>query len=136
MELVPNCVQARRLVTSLALFWASWGVAVSALGIGVPAAFGVAIVVALSFGFRFYFVLYGIWEPETGESAWRMMLVPKLSRDHIRGSRHLFDLFRPKWIRQTLRATEWDPRIPGFGLLALLIADLVLAVTVLPHLSQ
>jgi len=133
-ELLPNREQARKLVVSLAVFWAAWGIGVTAAGAGVPALLGLVVPIGLVFGFRFFLTLYRVWEPETGESAWRVMFVPSFSRRRSRALRgHTFDLFKPSWIGHTLRETGWNPSFVGYGLMGLLAADLVIAVTVFPN---
>jgi hypothetical protein len=135
VELLPNRDQARKLVVSLAFFWAAWAIAVIGFDSSPPVG-GVAVVVGLVAGFRFYLTLYGVWEPESGVSAWRMMFVPSLSRSRRRASLHIFDLLRPSWIQHTLRATGWPPKVIGSGLLALLLADLLVAIAVFPSLAN
>jgi hypothetical protein len=131
-ELLPNREQARKLVASIAIFWSAVVIAVLA-GPVVPAVGVIAVIIGLLFGARFYLTLYQVWEPESGESAWRMMFVPSLSRRRIRASLHTFDVSRPRWVAHTLRETGWNPKIVGYGLLALLVVDVVLVVIVLPH---
>jgi hypothetical protein len=134
VDLLPNESQARKLVTSLAIFWGAWGIAV--LGaLGVAALSAAAVVVGLVFGFRFYLTLYEVWEPESGVSPWRMMFLPGFSRGRLRASLHLRDLLRPSWIGHTLRVTGWNAKFVGLGLLALLVTDLVLAAFVFPSLG-
>jgi hypothetical protein len=134
-ELLPNQNQARALVVSLGVFWLLWGVAVGGFAVAAPVG-AIALVVALFFAFRFYFTLYRVWEPESGVSPWRMMFVPSLSRRRVRASLRLFDLFRPSWIRHTLRVTGWNPRLTGGVLLGLLIVDLLLALLVFPNVPS
>jgi len=136
-ELLPDRVQARRLVVSLAAFWASWAIGVGAAGAGAPAVLGLVVAVGLVFGFRFYLTLYGVWEPGTGESAWRMMFVPSFSRQRQRAMRSaMLALFKPRWIRHTFRETGWNPKLVGFGLLGLLVLDLIIAVVVFSRLPS
>ena len=132
VDLLPNRQQARQLVISLAVFWSAWAVAVVGFDIA-PALGPPAFLVGFVAVFRFYLTLFRVWEPESSESAWRMMFVPSFRRSRMRASLHLFDLFRPSWIRQTLRATGWPPKVVGSGLLALLVADSVVAITVFPQ---
>jgi len=134
-ELIPNEEQARRLVTSLAVFWFAWGVGILGFWKAPPVG-AIAIIVGLVFGFRFYFTLYGVWQPESGESPLKMMFVPGFSRSRLRASRHMFDLLRPSWIRKTIRATAWPPAGVAFTLLGLLLADLLIAVVVFPRLPN
>ena len=140
VELLPNREQARKLVVSLAFFWAAWAIAVICSD-RFPPLGAAAAIVGLVAGFRFYLTLFGVWEPETGVSGWRMMFVPGVSRSRRqasrRASRHmLFDLLRPSWIRHTLRATGWPPKVIGSGLLVLLLADVLLAILVFPSLAN
>jgi hypothetical protein len=130
-ELLPNREQARRLVISLGVFWSAWAVGVISLDTA-PLVGGIATVVGLLAAFRFYFTLFSVWAPEAGESVWRMMFVPSFNRSRLRVTRHLLDLFRPSWIRHTLSVTGWPTKIVGFSLLALLLTDAVLAITLLP----
>jgi hypothetical protein len=134
---LPDRQQARSLIASLALFWASWGIGVAGLGLGGPGVLALVVPVGLIFGFRFYLTLYAVWELETGESAWRLMFVPAFSPRRIRArTRVMLDLLRPQWIRHTLRESGWNPKLAGYGLLTLLVADLIIAALVFPHLPS
>lgn len=107
---LPDREQARSLIVSLALFWASWGIGVAGLGLGGPGVLALVVPVGLIFGFRFYLTLYAVWEPVTGESAWRLMSVPAFSPRRIRArARVMLDLLRPEWIRHTLRGEWMEP---------------------------
>src|SRR5438093_1059349 len=124
-DLLPDREQARKLVVSIAVFWAAWAVAVASIR-DVPVLSAIGGVVGVVFLFYFYLTLYRVWEPESGVSAWRMMFMSSFSRRQRRTALHLFDLLRPRWIGHTLRETGWNPRVVGGGLLALLVTDLVL----------
>src|SRR6266700_7453412 len=128
-DALPNRKQARILVASLAIFWGSWGIAFASFS-SVPAVGAAAAIVGLVFGYRFWLTLYRIWDPESKEPSWRMILWPRfrLHRTHL--ARHLFDLLSPSWIKHTLRETGGNPRVAGFGLLALLAADFVVCAPV------
>jgi hypothetical protein len=130
-DLFPNRKQARTLVTSVGVFWASWAVAVLYLS-RLPGIGALAFAVGLVSIFRFYLTLYRVWEPDSGESAGRRMLVPSFGR-RMRSAHRMFDLFRPRWIKHTLRETGWNPTFVGFVLLALLAMDLMLFFTVFPQ---
>ncbi|SRR6266542_3560593 len=131
-DVLPNRKKARTLLTGVGVFWASWAVAVLSLS-RLPGIGALAVAVGLFFIFRFYLTLYRFWEPDGGESAWLRMLVPSFSRGRKRAGRGMFDLFRPRWIKHTLRETGWNPTLAGLVLLALIATDLVLSFTVLPH---
>jgi hypothetical protein len=131
-DLLPNRAQARKLVVSLAVFWAAIMMAVL-VGPVAPAVGVAGVAIGLVFGARFYLTLYGVWTPVSGESPWRMMLVPSFSAQRLRAQLHIFDLVRPRWIMHTLRETGWNATILGFGLLGMLVVNLVLIVFVLPH---
>jgi hypothetical protein len=131
-DLLPNRAQARKLVVNVAIFWAAIMMAVL-VGPVAPALGVAGVAIGLVFGARFYLTLYGVWTPLSGESPWRMMLVPSFSRRRLQAQLHIFDLVRPRWIMHTLRETGWNPTIVGCGLLGMLVVDAVLVVVVLPH---
>src|SRR5262249_44280046 len=90
MELVPNRVQARQVVVSVAVFWTCWGIGVAGANT-VPALAGIFFVVGLLAGLRFELTLLRVWQPESGESPLRMLFVPSFRRSRMRVHRHLFD---------------------------------------------
>lgn len=122
-------------MVSLAIFWACWGM-FWVMAETASALAGIVVVVGFGAGLSFFLTLYKVWEPESGESPIRMMFVPSFRRSRMRVQRHLFDLLRPSWIRRTLRATDWPPEWVGVGLLALVVADLVLFFSSLPRLAR
>jgi hypothetical protein len=131
--LLPDTRQARRLVVTLAIFWGGWGL--SLIGFWLAPVAGVMLfAITFAAGLLFYLTLYGIWERESGISAWRMMFVPGFSRNRRRAALHLADLFRPSWIKHTLRETGWPPRFVGTALLATLAVDLLIFATVAPRI--
>lgn len=131
--LLPDAREARRLVVSLAIFWGGWGLALIGFW-KAPTAGVIVFAVTFAAGIFFYLTLYGVWERESGIPAWRMMLVPGVSRDRRRAAMHLADLFRPSWIKHTLRETGWPPRVVGTALLATLALDLLIFATVAPRI--
>jgi hypothetical protein len=116
---------------SLAAFWGLFAVCVLGFATHVKALIFAAGIAGVVFGARFYFVLYGTWEP--GVSSWRMMFDPTLIRARARSTWRLLDLFSPRWIGHTLRATGWNAPLVGSGLAGLLVLDLVLVIFVLPR---
>jgi hypothetical protein len=128
---LPDRTESRKLVVSLAMFWAFWGIGVVST-YGVPVLVGICFVVAIVFGVRLSVTLYGIEGREIGQPGWRIMFVPSFRNGRVRW-RAMSNMFNPPWIRHTLRETGWNPVVVGLGLLSLLIVDLVLLVLVLPH---
>jgi hypothetical protein len=130
----PDREQARRLVTSLAVFWTAWGMALVGFLVA-PAVAVVPFLVGMAFGLRFYLTLFRVWGPDDNVSVWKAMSGAG-RRDGPGGAPlHLLEVFRPDWVRQTLRATDWNVRFVGFGLLALLAVDVVLALVGFPVLQ-
>ena len=126
---MPDEKQARRLAVYVAGFWAGWGVAVIGGTETSGALAGLGALIGLTFGFCFYATLFSIWSPVTGRSGWRAILVPSFDRSVSRANRQvMLDLLRPSWIAHTIRETHWNAKLVGFGLLGLLLADVVLAV--------
>ncbi len=134
VDLLPNRAQSRKLVVSVAVFWVAWGVFALTAAVFLAVAV-VAFLIGMLFLFRFYLTLYRAWEPESGETAWSMMFRPRFGRRRMRAGLHIFDVLKPRWIRHTLRETGWNVPVVGCGLLALLVADLVLWFTVLRNAS-
>jgi len=112
---------ARRLVVSLALFWAAF--AVGGPFIDRPI-FVAAFLVAFPAGFTFYATLFKIWGT-------RLFVLPGRGAFREGGKQYaaMHALFRPTFIRRVFRATGWPPVLVGVLLLALL-AGAVLSVTV------
>ena len=130
---LPNRKQARTIVTCVAIFWTCWGVGVAGIKTFGPAVIPVMLI-GILFCIRGYIALYEVWEPESGESAWRMMFFPSFRKERARiGMRVGTDLFRPRWIRHTIRETGWNPKVVGFGLLGIFLADVLVAIFVFPH---
>jgi uncharacterized protein (DUF2062 family) len=122
----PDQGQARRLVISLAIFWALWGLAAGSIEGGGPVAIEPPSVVGgILAGLVFYITLFEVWRAETGLSPLRMMFFPSRggSGAFIRIIRRTL---RRKWIWHTLRATGWPPVLLASGLGILLAGDLVL----------
>jgi len=115
VDVLPSREQARTLVISLAIFWGTWAVSVLSLT-HAPVLSTAAALVGLGSGLVFWLTFYWKWRPALG-SAWQVT----------------FDLFRPRWIGHTLGVTGWNPRVIGYGLLALLVTDSIIGVTILPR---
>ena len=126
--ILPNQRQARSLVVTVSFFWAFCAIAALGVVLSTPALLAIGAVIGLPFGFRFYFLRYQLWEPETGQSPWRMMLDPSLVSERMDAWRHMRDLFRPSWIKQTVHETGWNVWPVGLGLAGLLAIGLGLLI--------
>jgi hypothetical protein len=122
--ILPSRSQARGLVVTVFLFWAFGAIAALGVFFSRPALLAVGVVIALPFGIRIYFLLFQLWEPATGKTPWRMLLDQRQGRLPTDDWQHMRDLFRPSWIRHTLRETGWNVWLVGLGLAGLLVIDL------------
>jgi hypothetical protein len=121
---LPDRRQARRLVVSLSLFWALWAVTVTMMLAPRPSLIAIAFgFPCIGSGFVFYYTLYDVWSERTGVSALQMFVFPGFRASMV-AWRAMFTLFRPSWIRATLRATGWPALPVGIGLGLLLVVDL------------
>ena len=123
---IPDRRHARRLVVSVAIFWALWGMLFVGTLNGAPGGLlAPAFVVAISSCLYFYLIFFDVWRDTLGAPTWRVLLVPSFRRATT--TRKLMrNLYRPRWLWATLRATEWSPWALASGLLALLATDLVI----------
>ena len=123
---IPDRVHARRLVVSLAVFWALWGViAVGTVG-GAPGGLvALAFVVGFSSCLYFYLTLFDVWHDLLGAPAWRLLLLPSFRRGRIT-HQVMRNLHRPRWLWATLGATEWSRSRLSVCLGGLLLLDLLI----------
>jgi hypothetical protein len=131
----PNRRQARRLVVSLMLFWALWGTLTIGLMTSPPhgAIAGLAAVIAVAAGWTFFYTISDVWKERIGESALlSAMLLLSFAPFRLRWQATTA-LFRPSWIRATLRATEWPVALLALVLIALGALDVALGVWIFTH---
>lgn len=109
---------------ALGLFWLGW--AASAVGLFIAPALTVlglvGTAVAFPAGLVFYATLYAVREPAAELPGQRRLSTLGFRRTRV----GLLDLLRPRRIRHTLRNTGWPVAFVGYGLLALLVVDLLL----------
>jgi hypothetical protein len=134
---LPDRGQARRLVSSLAIFWGLWGVAIGIFFDATPPnpLGALFLLAAMASCWYFYYTLYSVWSPAADMSPLRMLLLPSL-RGGLTATRAMLNLFRPSWVRATVNATGWPKRLVGYGLASLLLIDLALMARVVSHTSH
>ena len=125
---LPTRQTARRLVVSIAIFWATWGCVVMGAELGILGVilFGL-VLVGMASGVVFYATLFGIWN-----QPFLLFAFPGFRREGLRW-RIMMKLLSPRWLWQTIRATDWPAATIAVTLFLLLAGDLVLFGVLMSH---
>jgi hypothetical protein len=109
--------EARRLVLSVATFWACFALALPTVDDGIGF---VLFLIAFPTCWFIYYTLFKIWDTP-------MFVLP--GRGYLQhafaSARVTFSVINPAFIRRVLRATGWPPVLVGCVLVSLLAADFI-----------